>query len=776
MDVEKDNAYNPFDDDSDTEAGKPMEVERNKSPPNQPLLPSIQSHGQQDSVPLLRSPQVLLPSAIPGGRPPFIPQPFQQQPGFPALGFPQKFPAQPLYAQPHLQMQPQHMQQPLSGIQSFGITPVMNPLLLKQQQRVQPQQQTGVSEKSTTSKDSDKPRSVGPWTEHTSEDGKIFYFNKETNQSVWDKPEVFKDEKEKLIESCPWKSYTTDDGKEYYHNEKTDTTQWEMPAEYAAHKSKIEQLAKKEDVSNKLDGDLSLLTKEEKQEIFSGALKRAGVLMNMSQDDAFNLIKSTKEWTSFKTSEKKAFFHQYIADLKVQEQKEQRRKEQQNAENFIKMLFECEEITTSTRFRDAMTLVCTNPIYLAVNPNEKEKLFDIFMRKKEDKVAAEAAERKKLARDTFIQLMLHSSITLDTQWRDFKDEKKDDPVFTNISLSDAIDYFQVYLKEVEKIEDSRLQTKQKEIITRSRKIRLQYKALLVEELGKGEITKKSTWSNFRLRILNDQRYLDMLEPDIDGSTPAEIFYDIVMDLEEKFERDMKRVKEILKDVNFTLTPTITIESFLSKINDHQYYEYVDEANIEPIFLELQEKALRHMEKTKATAKKRFSEILLLCSLTREITWDTLVPHLARPDINFLPLNDEEKSEIFKSEMERRVLEDDFQKIISTEPRREKELELEKERDREKDKHRSGRDRDESSSRRKHRDDREKDKHDYNDRDSYRDNRDDKDKKYREDKDKYSRRSPSRSRSPSPSSSQYKRRRSDDDRDDRDYEKKYRRDK
>jgi hypothetical protein len=258
----------------------------------------------------------------------------------------------------------------------------------------------------------------------------------------------------------------------------------------------------------------------------------------------------------------------------------------------------------------------------------------------------------------------------------------------------------------------------------------------------------------------------MLQPDIEGSTPAEMFYDIVVDLEEKYERDMKRVKEILKDVNFSLNPSITIDTFISKIDDHQYYEYVDEANVDPIFQELQEKAARHLEKTKATAKKRFSEILFLCSLTREITWDTLVPHLARPDINFLPLNDEEKSELFQLEMQRRVLEDDFQKIISTEPRREKEIELEKDRDREKDKRGRDRDRDD---RRKHRD--EKDKYDYRDG-----HRDDKDKKYRDDKDKYSRRSPSRSPSPSSSSSQYKRRRSDDDRDDRDYEKKYRRDK
>lgn len=37
---------------------------------------------------------------------------------------------------------------------------------------------------------------MNQWTVHLSNDGKTFYYNNETKQSVWDKPEELKTEKE----------------------------------------------------------------------------------------------------------------------------------------------------------------------------------------------------------------------------------------------------------------------------------------------------------------------------------------------------------------------------------------------------------------------------------------------------------------------------------------------------------------------------------------------------------------------------------------------------
>jgi len=61
----------------------------------------------------------------------------------------------------------------------------------------------------------------------------------------------------------------------------------------------------------------------------------------------------------------------------------------------------------------------------------------------------------------------------------------------------------------------------------------------------------------------------MIEDDIEGgysSTPAELFYDLIEDLEERYHKDKKRIKEILKENQVNVNPQITYESFIEAIS------------------------------------------------------------------------------------------------------------------------------------------------------------------------------------------------------------------
>jgi hypothetical protein len=59
---------------------------------------------------------------------------------------------------------------------------------------------------------------------------------------------------------------------------------------------------------------------------------------------------------------------------------------------------------------------------------------------------------------------------------------------------------------------------------------------------------------------------------------------VVTDLEDKYEKEKKLVKEILKELNLNIIePPIEFEAFVAKIIDHPNYELLDEANIELIF-------------------------------------------------------------------------------------------------------------------------------------------------------------------------------------------------
>ena len=45
------------------------------------------------------------------------------------------------------------------------------------------------------------------WVEHTTAQGRIYYYNSRTEASVWEKPESLMTPGEKHLAKCPWKSH-----------------------------------------------------------------------------------------------------------------------------------------------------------------------------------------------------------------------------------------------------------------------------------------------------------------------------------------------------------------------------------------------------------------------------------------------------------------------------------------------------------------------------------------------------------------------------------------
>ncbi|XP_074857954.1 pre-mRNA-processing factor 40 homolog A isoform X6 [Carettochelys insculpta] len=105
-------------------------------------------------------------------------------------------------------------------------------------------QQTATTN-SSINEDPSKQKSV--WTEHKSPDGRTYYYNTETKQSTWEKPDDLKTPAEQLLSKCPWKEYKSDSGKPYYYNSQTKESRWAKPKEL----EDLEAMIKAEDTSSK---------------------------------------------------------------------------------------------------------------------------------------------------------------------------------------------------------------------------------------------------------------------------------------------------------------------------------------------------------------------------------------------------------------------------------------------------------------------------------------------------------------------------------------------
>ncbi|XP_063235647.1 pre-mRNA-processing factor 40 homolog A isoform X2 [Bacillus rossius redtenbacheri] len=77
------------------------------------------------------------------------------------------------------------------------------------------------------------------WTEHKAPDGRTYYYNSVTKQSLWEKPDELKTPAELLLSQCPWKEYRSDNGKKYYHNVNTKESRWTIPKELEELKNRI---------------------------------------------------------------------------------------------------------------------------------------------------------------------------------------------------------------------------------------------------------------------------------------------------------------------------------------------------------------------------------------------------------------------------------------------------------------------------------------------------------------------------------------------------------
>ncbi|XP_058800237.1 pre-mRNA-processing factor 40 homolog A [Phymastichus coffea] len=77
------------------------------------------------------------------------------------------------------------------------------------------------------------------WSEHKAPDGRTYYYNSVTKQSLWEKPDELKTPSELLLSQCPWKEYKSENGKVYYHNVNTKESRWVIPPELEELKTKI---------------------------------------------------------------------------------------------------------------------------------------------------------------------------------------------------------------------------------------------------------------------------------------------------------------------------------------------------------------------------------------------------------------------------------------------------------------------------------------------------------------------------------------------------------
>jgi hypothetical protein len=80
------------------------------------------------------------------------------------------------------------------------------------------------------------------WSKHTASDGEEYYYQQSTDTSTYtyEKPPELMTDGEKTLLKCVWKEVVSaENGKTYYYDEETRQSVWEEPEELRVHKARI---------------------------------------------------------------------------------------------------------------------------------------------------------------------------------------------------------------------------------------------------------------------------------------------------------------------------------------------------------------------------------------------------------------------------------------------------------------------------------------------------------------------------------------------------------
>ncbi|KAK1319755.1 Pre-mRNA-processing protein 40A [Acorus calamus] len=208
-------------------------------PSAQPQMPPFPQSGQQ--VPQRSGPPASQGIPMPYIQPnmPMASGPMQMQQGthFP-ISSSYTF-APPSYGQPQSSLHSATQYQPVSQIHAPVVHPGGQPWssgVAQGAPLVTPVPQSSQSSNASTlpvstSQSISTQVSHSDWQEHTSDDGKRYYYNKKTRQSSWEKPVELMTPIERADASTVWKEFTTAEGRKYYYNKLTKQSKWVIPDE-----------------------------------------------------------------------------------------------------------------------------------------------------------------------------------------------------------------------------------------------------------------------------------------------------------------------------------------------------------------------------------------------------------------------------------------------------------------------------------------------------------------------------------------------------------------
>ncbi|KAI9800103.1 MAG: hypothetical protein M1825_004285 [Sarcosagium campestre] len=488
----------------------------------------------------------------------------------------------------------------------------------------------------------------GLWQEARNADGRVYYYNTQTKVTQWTKPPELMAPSERALANQPWKEYSAEGGRKYWYNTETKQSSWEMPQIYKDALAQDQPPARPspsqtfvaggsaslpsfqhEPVgvdrqigfgNSDLNGGRNSLPQaqhsdpdyasfEEAEAAFLKLLRRTGVQPDWSWEQALRAVIKDPQYRALKDPrDRKNAFEKYAIEMRVQEKDRAKERLAKLRADFGTMLRSHPEIKHYTRWKTARPIIEGETIFRSTNDdNERRQLFEEYVIElKKKNVEREASERK-AAMDEIVSILRAMDLEPYTRWSEAQtriqsnERIQSEDKFKALSKSDILTAFENHIKSLERsFNDARQQQKNSKA-RRERHNRENFIQLLKELRASGEIKAGTKWMNIHPLIENDERYTAMLgQP---GSTPLDLFWDMVEEEERGLRGKRNEVLDVLDDKRYEIQQKTTFDDFMSIMHTDRRTARLEKDALRLIFERLHEKAIRRSEDDKHLAER-----------------------------------------------------------------------------------------------------------------------------------------------------------------------------
>ncbi|KAH8110818.1 hypothetical protein DFH11DRAFT_1730027 [Phellopilus nigrolimitatus] len=451
----------------------------------------------------------------------------------------------------------------------------------------------------------------GIWTEHRNAEGRTYWFNTSTKESVWEKPEALKSPFEKALGQTQWKEYFSG-GRKYYYNTDTKESKWDMPDELLLLLEKVEKENKpvqqaanprmiapnfapgqlgSQGASVPLGGiDPSL---PQSQQPLNGAapnplavgahtggigglpftpsnvlpgrpslpddpvIPHNGFATLEEGEKAFThlLRKGGHRCIALNTlAEKKNCWQKYVDGLKEKEREEREARLAKIRPAIRNMLKGNPNVFHYSTFQSADRLFAQHPIWQQAKiESERKMIFEEYVAELKQREVQESRAVRARSVGKVVALFKELNVDVLTRWRTAYSALRDsdawatDPELQRLPSLDVLLAFEDYARVQEREFEDRMRRETVEKARRDRKGREAFKSLLRELVDAGRIRAKSKWKDVYPDFGDDERYLGLLG--IPGSNPLELFWDVVDSLDQKLDAKVTVVEEAIRKSN-----------------------------------------------------------------------------------------------------------------------------------------------------------------------------------------------------------------------------------